>query len=70
MPAHSCRFSEGKNQVFPDNIVKIDLNNFFWKNNDYSKASVGYYPLIVYMKSEYPPDKQGQSYESIYYIQF
>jgi hypothetical protein len=49
----AARFSEGKSQAFPDSVTEISMNNFFFEGNDFTKSGVGYYPLMIQMKSVY-----------------
>jgi hypothetical protein len=53
IPASAARFSEGKNQAFPDSVCEISMNNFFFEGNDFTKSGVGYYPLMIQLKSVY-----------------
>ncbi|CDW82669.1 UNKNOWN [Stylonychia lemnae] len=45
----STKFPAGVNQVFQPYQVIIDLDNYLIEGNDFTKASLSYYPLVIQM---------------------
>eukprot|EP00347_Sterkiella_histriomuscorum_P008347 403345449 len=63
----SQRFDEiGKHQ-FNAGLVIIDFNDYLANGQDYTKASLSYFPLIIQMTLENPVN--FQDYQALYYLQ-
>lgn len=54
---------------FPETLVKVNIRNYFGqKHEDYTKASLNFYPIIIHMRADMEAGAT-QPYESVYFCQ-